>query len=182
MKRITLLIAILLSASTLWGEESYQRGKFTSPATSDTLLYRYLTPENIKKGKKYPLVIFLHGSGERGNDNKAQLLHGGEMFLNPVYREKYPAYVIFPQCPEGVPGAYIKPLETLKPDGMPENPPIAPIMQTLKELIDSYIALPSVDSRKVYIIGLSMGGMATFDMVCRFPETPLLQQFPSAAL
>lgn len=171
MKRITLLIAILFSASTLWGEESYQRGKFTSPATSDTLLYRYLTPENIKKGKKYPLVIFLHGSGERGNDNQAQLLHGGEMFLNPVYREKYPAYVIFPQCPEGVPGAYIKPLETLKPDGMPENPPIAPIMQTLKELIDSYIALPSVDSRKVYIIGLSMGGMATFDMVCRFPDT-----------
>lgn len=171
MKRITLLIAIFFSISALWGQGSYERGKFISPTTSDTLLYRYLTPENMKKGKKYPLVIFLHGSGERGNDNEAQLFHGGQMFLNPVYREKYLAYVIFPQCPAGVSGAYHKPLETLRPDGMPENPPIAPIMQTLKELIDSYIALPSVDRRRIYIMGISMGGMATFDMVCRFPDT-----------
>ena len=37
----------------------------------DTLPCRILTPVNFKIGKKYPLVIFLHGSGERGNDNEA---------------------------------------------------------------------------------------------------------------
>jgi len=52
---------------------------------SDTLLYRVLYPlikfeDCIKKDKKYPLVIFLHGAGERGNDNKKQLIHGVKIF------------------------------------------------------------------------------------------------------
>ncbi len=171
MKKLVLIIAAFITLSSLSAQESYERGAFVSQNTGDTLLYRYLTPENLKSNKKYPLVIFLHGSGERGSDNQAQLFHGGEMFLNPVNREKYPAYVIFPQCPAGVPGAYNHVLETLQPEGMPENPPISPLMQTLKELIDSYIDMPTVDNRRVYIIGLSMGGMATYDMVARFPDT-----------
>ena len=61
-------------------------------------------------------------------------------------------------------------LETLVPADMPLNPQIAPIVVTLMELIDSYIALPDVDPRRVYIMGLSMGGIATFDIVARFPE------------
>lgn len=171
MKRIILLIAMLFSTSALWGQEGYLKGEFVSPNTSDTLKYRYLTPENQKSGKKYPLVIFLHGSGERGSDNEAQLMHGGQMFLNPVNREKYPAYVIFPQAPAHISGAYAKgSLESLDPLTMPVESPIQPIIQTLKDLIDSYRAMPSVDNRRIYIMGLSMGGIATFDIVCRFPD------------
>ena len=158
-------------ATALYAQtEEYEKGKFISKVTGDTLLYRYLTPENPAKGKKYPLVIFLHGSGERGSDNQAQLFHGSGQFLNPVNREKYPAYVLFPQCPEGVPGAYMPRLETLVPADMPLDPPVAPIVQTLMELIDSYIALADVDPKRVYIMGLSMGGIATFDIVARYPE------------
>lgn len=171
MKKIVLLIAFALISSALIGQESYQKGKFISPNTSDTLLYRYLTPENQKSGKKYPLVIFLHGSGERGSDNEAQLFHGGQMFLNPVYREKYPAFVIFPQCPAHLSGAYKRDsLVSLMPYDMPENPPLQSLMQTVIDLIDSYADNPAVDSRRIYIMGISMGGMATFDLVCRFPE------------
>ncbi|HBX46492.1 MAG TPA: phospholipase, partial [Porphyromonadaceae bacterium] len=65
----------------------------------DSLLFRQLNPQQVVPGKKYPLVVFLHGAGERGNDNEAQLTHGGNMFTNPVNREKYPAFVLFPQCP-----------------------------------------------------------------------------------
>ena len=57
-------------------------------------------PPAEKKGeKKSPLVLFLHGAGERGNDNEKQLVHGGQMWLNPVNREKYPAFILAPQCP-----------------------------------------------------------------------------------
>jgi predicted peptidase len=172
MKRLILTIATALICCYIFAQESYQAAEFTSADTKITLKYRYLTPHAEKPGKKYPLVIFLHGSGERGNDNEAQLLHGGQMFLNPVYREKYPAYVLFPQCPQEFSGAYERgKLETLDPHYMPVNPPLQPIMQTVMELINSYIDMPSVDNRRVYIIGLSMGGMATFDLACRFPGT-----------
>ncbi|MBO7268519.1 MAG: prolyl oligopeptidase family serine peptidase, partial [Bacteroidales bacterium] len=169
MKRGLFTLLVMFVASVMFGQ-TYQKGEFVAKATGDTLLYRYLAPENPKQGKKYPLVIFLHGSGERGNDNQAQLFHGGGQFLNPVNREKYPAHVVFPQCPAGVPGAYMPGLQTLVPADMPLNPTIAPIIVTLMELIDSYIERPDVDADRVYIMGLSMGGIATFDIVARFPE------------
>ena len=169
MKRGLFTLLVMFVASVMFGQ-TYQKGEFVAKATGDTLLYRYLAPENPKQGKKYPLVIFLHGSGERGNDNQAQLFHGGGQFLNPVNREKHPAHVVFPQCPAGVPGAYMPGLQTLVPADMPLNPTIAPIIVTLMELIDSYIARPDVDADRVYIMGLSMGGIATFDIVARFPE------------
>lgn len=171
MKRLFSIVAILSFSISLFAQEVYEKGLFVSSATGDSLQYRYLTPENSKAGKKYPLVIFLHGSGERGNDNEKQLTHGGQMFLNPVYREKYPAYVIFPQCPAGVSGAFAKPLETLQPERMPMDPALSNTLKTLKELIDSYIAMPEIDDRRVYAIGLSMGGMATFELAVRYPET-----------
>ena len=163
-------MASLFAASFMYGREEFKKGSFVSQATGDTLLYRYLEPQDMQKGKKYPLVIFLHGSGERGNDNEAQLFHGSGQFINPVNREKYPAYVIFPQCPEGVPGAYMPRLETLVPADMPLDPPVAPIVLTLMDLINSYIALPEVDDRRVYIMGISMGGIATYDIVSRYPD------------
>ena len=170
MKKILLVITMMFVAAVAFGQQTYEKGEFVSQKSGEKMLYRYLAPENPQQGKKYPLVIFLHGSGERGNDNQAQLFHGSGQFLNPVNREKYPAYVLFPQCPEGVPGAYMPRLETLVPKDMPLDPPQAPIVTLLLELIDSYIARPDVDPRRVYIMGISMGGIATFDIVARYPQ------------
>ena len=64
----------------------------------DTLPYRLLLPLNYNVKKKYPLILFLHGSGERGNDNEKQLVHGGDLFLMDSIRKNYPAIVVFPQC------------------------------------------------------------------------------------
>src|SRR3546814_14827191 len=58
-----------------------------------------LDPLEYGSQKKYPLVVFLHGAGERGNDNKKQLTHGGSLFLKEDVRRAFPAIVIFPQCP-----------------------------------------------------------------------------------
>ena len=85
--------------------ELYQKRYFTFK--ENTLPYRILFPENYDRTKTYPLVVFLHGAGERGNDNEKQLVHGSWLFTNEQNRQKYPAIVIFPQCPAIVTGKQI---------------------------------------------------------------------------
>src|SRR5664279_5088710 len=63
----------------------------------DTLSYRLLFPD-ADTLRKYPLVIFLHGSGERGSDNDAQLKWGVENFASDQNMMLHPAIVIAPQC------------------------------------------------------------------------------------
>ncbi|HET9486787.1 MAG TPA: phospholipase, partial [Chryseosolibacter sp.] len=77
----------------------YAKKEYTSP-DGKKLLYRILYPEEYDRSKKYPLVLFLHGAGERGSDNEKQLMHGSKLFLDSAVRKKFPAIVIFPQCPE----------------------------------------------------------------------------------
>ena len=98
MKKIIVLVVAALFAFTLEAQSvEYKKSVFVDG--NHSLPYRYLEPENFSKTKKYPVVIFLHGSGERGVDNEMQLIHGSQQFLNPYNRGKYPAYVFFPQCP-----------------------------------------------------------------------------------
>ncbi|MBV8250984.1 MAG: dienelactone hydrolase family protein [Chitinophaga sp.] len=140
----------------------------------DTLRYRMMTPLHHDIQKKYPLIIFLHGAGERGNDNKAQLKHGGKWLSNDSLREAFPAYVIFPQCPVNETWAPMKPKydSTLKRmifdfpiDGQPTKP-----TALLKPLLDSLIATGKIDTKRVYIGGLSLGGMGTFYMITKYPQ------------
>ncbi len=100
MKQFVLFfISLFLLGVGARSQEMYQKKVFIS-SRGDSLNYRLLRPEVEKTGLQYPLVLFLHGAGERGSDNEKQLTHGGQMFLNPVNREKYPAFVLVPQCPE----------------------------------------------------------------------------------
>ena len=136
----------------------------------DTIRYRLLTPERLNHGEKYPLVIFLHGAGERGNDNEKQLTHGSQMWLNPVNRENHPAFVIFPQCPSDGYWAYNSRPESFSPGKMPLAPPQSEVFSSLMELIRHYLDMPQIDRNRVYIMGLSMGGMGTFDLTVRYPQ------------
>ena len=91
MKQWTTLLVFLFLSLSLSAQQEYGRDIFVS-SKGDSLPYRMIHPESVKPGEKYPLVLFLHGAGERGNDNEKQLTHGGQMFLNPVNQEKYPAF------------------------------------------------------------------------------------------
>lgn len=170
MKQFFILFGFLFIALSLSAQDEYKRLSFVS-SQGDSLHYRLLRPEAEVSGKKYPLVLFLHGAGERGNDNEKQLIHGGQMFLNPVNREEYPTFVLVPQCPSQRYWAYHERPLSLLPGEMPANQTISDMHRAVKELLDSYIRMPQVDKTRIYVIGLSMGGMATFDMACRFPET-----------
>ncbi len=174
MRHIVLALFALLTLNTFaQGEEEYTKEFFVS-TSGDTLQYRELTPLGAgddRSTKKYPLVIFMHGSGERGDDNTKQLTHGSQMFLNPYNREYYPAYVLFAQCPEDHYWAYdSRPVESLLPMEMPSEFSPSALIVAIKELIESYVDSGLVDSRRVYIIGMSMGGMATYDLTSRYPE------------
>ena len=98
MKKTLFLIILTLAGFAAAAQTSYEAKEFVS-TEGQSIKYRELTPKDMNVRKKYPLVIFMHGAGERGDDNESQLKHGGQMFLNPVNLDKYPAYVIFPQCP-----------------------------------------------------------------------------------
>ena len=118
MKQWSILLVFLSLSLSLSAQQGYEKDVFVS-STGDSLPYRMIRPESMKAGKKYPLVLFLHGAGERGNDNERQLTHGGQMFLNPVNREKYPAFVLVPQCPAGSYWAYTERPKSLFPADMP---------------------------------------------------------------
>jgi predicted peptidase len=169
MKKFLLtFILSLLAAVASFGQGNY--GKDVYKASDGTSVpYRFLAPKEMKQGKKYPLVLFLHGAGERGSDNEKQLIHGGQMFLNPVNREEHPAFVLFPQCPEDGYWAY-----SSRPDfeheNMPANPSETPLMKAVMELVQKYIDSGKVDAKRIYVMGLSMGGMATYDLIARYPD------------
>ena len=99
MKKLILLLSVLLfSLEFVAAQDEYERSVFVS-SSGDSLNYRLLEPEVMQAGEKYPLVLFLHGAGERGNDNEKQLTHGGQMFLNPVNREKISGFCTIPAMP-----------------------------------------------------------------------------------
>jgi predicted peptidase len=141
-------------------------------AEGKVLPYRILYPENYDKSKKYPLVLFLHGAGERGNDNEKQLVHGSKLFLDPENRKKFPAIVIFPQCPSNSFWASITVDTTVKPRVLAfdytreANWPLT----AANELVQKVTSEEAVDQRRIYVAGLSMGGMGTFETVYRYPN------------
>lgn len=142
-------------------------------AHEDTLLYRMLYPKDFDANKKYPLLLFLHGAGERGQNNERQLAHGSKLFLEEKNREEYPAIIVFPQCPKEDywSNVAIKRNEKGKRsfDFSPEGDP-TDAMQKVIHLMDSLSSMSTVDQSRVYVMGLSMGGMGTFEIVKRKPE------------
>ena len=141
---------------------------------NDTLNYRILKPLNYDPAKQYPVHLFLHGAGERGDDNKSQLVHGAKLFLKKENRLKYNSWVIFPQCPSNDrwPSLATDSWDN-KDDYFPENKEINPPNKALDLVIkfmDQFIEKKQVNKQRVYISGLSMGGMGTFEILHRRPD------------
>ena len=131
-----------------------------------TMPYRLLTPESYDSGQRYPLVIFFHGAGERGVDNEKQLVHGTSLFLQPENREKHPCFVLAPQCPEK------QQWVEMPWGGDSGERPAAPSasMRLALGIISALGKEFSIDTNRVYVTGLSMGGYATWDCITRFPD------------
>lgn len=171
MRSKVIVILFSLVAICGYGQEAFLKKEFKHK-DGHVLPYRMLAPENAKAKKKYPLILFLHGAGERGNDNEKQLTHGSSLFLDSVNREKYPAYVVMPQCPEDSYWANLDVDTTTSPRTLRfdySKNALWPLQAAL-ELTAELIEKENVDPERVYVMGLSMGGMGTFEAVYRKPQ------------
>jgi predicted peptidase len=162
---LTLLLALRGMTSAADAKAVFEPLVFKT-ADGRKLYYRLMKPKNYDAQKKYPLVLFFHGAGERGDDNVAQLVHGMNDFAKDENREKYPCFVVAPQCPEGK--RWVEVDWTLDAHEFDEKPSVT--MQLVIELLDSLPKEFSIDKSRLYVTGLSMGGFATWDMISRFPD------------
>lgn len=131
-----------------------------------SLPYRLLTPKDYDAGKRYPVVLFLHGAGERGDDNRAQLVHGMKDFASEEIRDKYPCFVVAPQCP--VNAQWVDTPWSADAHTMPPKP-TAPMRMSL-ELLSALEQEFSIDPHRIYVTGLSMGGFGAWDAIQRQPQ------------
>lgn len=151
MKNLKLLLCLLLlgagsaGAQSLVQSEGSFQGNVIKTVSSEYLLY---LPDGFDEepGKQWPLLVFLHGSGERGSDLEKVKVHGPPRLINEG--RKFPFVVLSPQCPD-------------RTDWDTE---------TLFALIKHIASRYRIDETRVYVTGLSMGGWATWDLAMAHPD------------
>lgn len=178
--KISLLFAAALSLagcstvrSTMYCDEKPPRNptkewaeRVTEAREFDGLKYRIFVPRGIGPFDKVPLVFFFHGAGERGIDNRAQLVHGVPQIISYALREEEKAIVVAPQCPGRARWAdtpWARSDHSLKPE------PSVNMAKAIR-LLDKLSAEYPVDPERIYVTGISMGGYGTWDIISRMPE------------
>lgn len=174
-KHFIILLLAMGFFSFLFGQDlSLYEKRIYLDANGDTLNYRILYPKNYDRTKQYPLILFLHGAGERGYDNEAQLTHGAKLFLQAENRKKYPAIVVLPQCkpaPDYWAHMVLNEQNGLRYREFPLKEAPNPSMKRVMELLAKLQNEEAIDQNRLYIMGLSMGGMGTFELLSRLPNT-----------
>jgi predicted peptidase len=128
------------------------------------LPYRLYVPD-INSSKYYPLILFLHGAGERGSDNKLQLManRGAIVWAEDVVQTEHPCFVLAPQCPQ------TSSWTELLTSGDPFKS--TPYLDMVYELIlDIEKKYNNIDKRRIYSTGLSMGGFGTWTINIAHPK------------
>lgn len=104
--------------------------------------------ETVKSGEKLPLLLFLHGMGERGSNLELLFKEGLPRLIKSG--KKFPFLTLIPQCPE----------ESLWTDETTS------LHALLTEIMEKY----NVDEKRIYITGISMGGFETYEMAMAYPD------------
>lgn len=117
---------------------------------------RVLLPEPYEPQRvQYPLVVFLHGSGERGTDNIAQLTNGVRAFEEPGARQRHPCIVVAPQCDRD---------DTF---GGSWYGGTSRTQRLVTAMVRELCTRRSVDARRVSLVGFSMGAIGLWDLISR---------------
>lgn len=149
---VQILKTIALPASTsLWTGKIPELGipKPVDHSKTETLSYWFFIPTSTAAQTKdgLPLLLFLHGAGERGSNPKVVKTHGPPKFLDTDQAKTWPFITVSPQCPDG---KYWSP-------------------QQLLVLIDDIALRYPVDRSRIYVTGLSMGGFGTWMLLNEAP-------------
>ncbi len=132
-------------------ERGGQHSHTFEETVTKTLSCKYLLflPEDYgEQEKDWPRMLFLHGAGERGNDLQKVKVHGPPKIVEK--QEDFPFIVVSPQCPEG--------------DWWDEK------LDVLTNLLDDIVARYDVDTDRIYLTGLSMGGYGTWALASKYPD------------
>jgi predicted peptidase len=131
----------------------------------DCLPYRLLYPARYDTQKNYPLIIFLHGAGQRGRDNQKQLTALPQTLTGDTARKKYACFIVVPQCSENDMWVsfpkFPKDLHASVEPTTSTRLPLALLNKLIKEL--------PVNKKQIYVTGYSMGGEGAFDFLTRAP-------------
>ncbi|MGJ9385190.1 PHB depolymerase family esterase [Salipaludibacillus sp. CF4.18] len=136
--------------------EEFNHHEFIS--SSDQRLDYYLFEPKTEEGKSYPLILFLHGNGERGDGNKMNLLgnEGAVVWARSAQQSENSAYILAPQAPLDGEEFFIWGAE-------PRN-------KSVKELVDETVALQQIDEDRIYVVGISMGAIGTWRLIENYPS------------
>jgi len=140
--------------------DKFLKYTYTDMQTGTTMEYRLFKPDNYSMLKSYPLVLFLHGSGECGTDNEAQLLanQGATIWAKPEEQAKNPCFVLAPQArytwnddPVAIPANRATDLDMA--------------VKVLQRVVESY----HIDKTRLYATGVSDGGSAVWRLNEAYP-------------
>lgn len=159
------LCLVRISEGALAMEVDFDSEQFYAPNLG-SLNYRIHRPANVTGVNKLPLIVFLHGAGERGDDNQRQLIHGARDILAYTQSRARPAIILAPQVPDEE--RWVDTPWDLSSHSMPANPSRS--MSLLMGLLQQLLRDEGVDSTRVYVTGLSMGGYGTWDLIQRWPD------------
>jgi poly(3-hydroxybutyrate) depolymerase len=134
---------------------------------STTLPYHVFIPDNYDSSIHYPMVLCLHGAGERGdNDEAVKKNKMATVWALDAHQAQWPCVIVVPQCPTSNSWADITGSNSYRVDAQP----ISNELLTVSDILDSLEREISIDTNRIYITGLSMGGIGTWDMIMRYPN------------
>ena len=132
------------------------------------LPYRLHLPDDYDADKKYPVLLFLHGAGERGSDNYKQVASNVgiiDRIINST-DSAFDCIIIAPQCADGYQWVNAPYSGSYDQSEIAISRHLAAAVELLAHIQDTY----SVDSSRLYVTGLSMGGYGTWDLITRYPD------------
>ena len=131
-----------------------------------SLPYRLLKPKKYNPLRKYPLILFLHGSDERGTDNRKQLFVGLNIFAAEQIMDRYPCFIIAPQCPVEMKWADVDWKSDRHTMQKKPTEALAASIELARQLPKEF----SIDVSRVYVAGYSMGGFGAWEAIQRWPD------------
>ena len=147
-----------------WAAQRFAPHTFVGDRGS--LPFRLHAPTTVRRGRRHPLLLLMHGAGSLGSDNLQQLFLAGLYASQPQARLD-DLFIVAPQCP--VSPHWIEHGDSWQGTDFRFSPvPTAPMALCL-ELLDTLLEDLPVDRRRLAVGGGSMGGYATWDLLARRP-------------
>lgn len=173
MQKIGFVFVLFLLGASAFAQDATP-GIWNKRALKDTseklpagLPYRLWVPNDYDATKQYPLIVYLHGAGERGTDNEKHIAKNGAPKLAGELQQKQACFVLAPQVPDGKRWVEVNWGEK-EPHQMPLEP--SDPMRLLLKLLDELPKEFSLDPKRYYLTGISMGGFGTWELLVRRPQ------------